>query len=426
MANEARPPATGEGPDDLARPQQDEPATPDEPTTPSGGRHRAAGDGRLVHLPAAARPGSTGPRLDGVDAARGLAVLSMLVAHLSPVGGILDVSEYLTAPLFAVLVGLSMGLALDRPRVAKRRFVVDNALRGLLLVLVGVLLQRAYGQIDVVLPYLGLLVLVTAPLALLLRNLPILTLGLVAAGAVLGPLVVERVRDGLATTPTTGGPLDQLLLWTAAGQNYRLVSFLPMALAGVLLVLLLPRLTGLRVTVGIAAVLLAASAVVHGIGRTTVEGAAPYSGTTAEVVSAILLASGAVVVAVGLVLVRDRVPSTRRVLGAVLSPVLAAGRLALTAYTVQILVLAAISAARDGARDDTWPVFLGTTVVVVAVCWALDRFVGTGPLELLVRAARIPERGRHGGPLSGPRTPSDPPTTDAGAPPAPPRPRPQP
>ena len=109
-------------------------------------------------------------RLDGLDAARGLAVVSMLVAHLSPVGGVLDVSEYLTAPLFAVIIGISMGVRLTERRPAPGRVLLDNAQRGLVLIVLGVLLQAIYAQIDVVLPYLGVLIIVLAPLALLLHR----------------------------------------------------------------------------------------------------------------------------------------------------------------------------------------------------------------------------------------------------------------
>ena len=134
-------------------------------------------------------------RLDGLDAARGLAVVSMLVAHLSPVGGVLDVSEYLTAPLFAVIIGISMGVRLTERRPAPTWFLLDNAQRGLVLIVLGVLLQAIYAQIDVVLPYLGVLIIVLAPLALLLHRVPVLTVGLAGALAVVGPIVVERVRE---------------------------------------------------------------------------------------------------------------------------------------------------------------------------------------------------------------------------------------
>ena len=73
---------------------------------------------------------------------------------------------------------------------------------------------------------------------------------------------------------------------------------------------------------------------------------------------------------------------------------LATGRLALTAYALQVLVLAAVAAVRDGAPDDGWAMLAGTTVLVVGVCWLLDRRWGTGPLEWLVHRLRVRPRGR--------------------------------
>ncbi len=167
-------------------------------------------------------------RLDGLYAARGLAVVFMLVAHLSPVGGILDVSEYLTAPLFAVIIGISMGVRLTERRPAPGWFVLDNAQRGLVLIVLGVLLQAIYAQIDVVLPYLGVLIIVLAPLALLLYRVPVLTVGLAGALAVVGPIVVERAREAYPSMADSwpGWSLD-LVTWLATGEHYRLVSFLP-------------------------------------------------------------------------------------------------------------------------------------------------------------------------------------------------------
>ena len=338
-----------------------------------------------------------GGRLEGLDAARGIAVLSMLVAHLSPVGGVLELSEYLTAPLFAVVIAVAMALRLESGTVSAARFVGDNVLRGVLLLVVGVALQMTYGQIDVVLPYLGVLVVVLAPLAVLLRRLPVLTLGAAVGAAVVGPIVMERAR-GLVADGAVTGPLRDLLLWTAAGANYRLASFLPMALGGLVLVMLLGRLDRLLTTTAAAAVLLGTAALVHVMGRATDEGAAAYSGTTAEVVAATFLASGVVLGSFALVLgVRERLPR----LAPALEPVLSTGRLAFTAYTLQILVLAAISPLRGGARDDSFLVLGVTTVLVVGTCLLLDRRFGTGPFELLSRAVRVPQRpdpgqaGRH-------------------------------
>src|SRR5690242_14245552 len=133
-------------------------------------------------------------RLDGLDAARGLAVVSMLVAHLCPAGGVFNVTEYLTAPLFAVIIGVAMGVQFTERRPHAGLFVLDNVQRGVILIVLGLLLQTIYAQIVVVLPYLGVLVIVLAPIALLLHRMPVLTLGVAGALAVLGPLVVDRVR----------------------------------------------------------------------------------------------------------------------------------------------------------------------------------------------------------------------------------------
>ncbi|MBD3782629.1 MAG: DUF418 domain-containing protein [Micrococcales bacterium] len=351
------------------------------------GRHRTRG---RVRVPERVAPGATGPRLAGLDLARGLAVLSMLVAHLAPVGGVLDVSEYLTAPLFALVIGAGTGLALARPGVEAGRFLLDSLLRGLLLVALGVLLQATYDQVDVVLPYLGVLVVVLGPLALALRRLPLLVVGVAAGLAVVGPLVTERARDALG--PGSGTVVRDLVLWLAAGPSYRLVSFLPMALGGLVLALVLPHLAGWRTAAPVFAVLLAAATVVHALGVASPDGAAAYSGTTAEVVAATFLAAAVVVASCAVV---DLLAGRPRP-DAVLAPVLAVGRLALTAYTVQVLLLALVAVFRPGERDDSWLVLALTAVVVVGACWLLDRTWGTGPLELLVRLARVPEGWRSG------------------------------
>ncbi len=360
-------------------------------TSRRSGRHRSGG---RVSVPSRIAPGAGGPRLAGLDVARGLAVLSMLVAHLSPVGGVLGLSEYLAAPLFAVVLGAAMGIALARTGTDPVRFVADNALRGVLLVVLGLLLQAVYGQVDVALPVLGVLVVVLAPLAVGLRRLPVLTLGLAAGAAVLGPVLTERARDAVGADPGAG---PRLLDWLAAGASHRLVSFLPMALGGLALALLLPRLLAWRPAAGVAGVLLAASGVVHALGAASVDGAAPSSGTTAEVVAGTFLAGGVVAASFA---IADLAAVGRWGVRA-LDPVLSLGRLALTAYTVQVLVLALVSLVRDGADDDTWPVLLLTTAIVVGSVWTLDRTWGTGPLELLVRLARLPDGWRPGAAVSG-------------------------
>jgi uncharacterized membrane protein YeiB len=323
-------------------------------------------------------------RLDGLDAARGLACVSMLVAHLCPTGGPFLVSEYLTAPLFAVIIGVSMGVVLTERRPPTARFVRDNLQRGLFLILLGVLLQQVYAQIVVVLPYLGLLIIVMAPLAVLLHRRPVLTMAVAAAGAAAGPLVLERARLALdqhiAAWPSWW---EDLVRWVGAGESYRLVSFLPMALGGLGLATVLRRATRPREGCAAVGALLAASAVAYLLGRSTSHGSAAYSGSTAEVVGATLLAAGAVIASF---LLLDL--ATRLGAGRLVDPVLSTGRLALTAYTLQILFLAIAALARGPVPDDSWLVLTSTTCVVVGGCWLFERRLGTGPLEWVVHRTR--------------------------------------
>ncbi len=368
------------------------------PTYPSGrhrlpaGTHpRPRGDRSTAPVGHAAAAPPPPRRLDGLDLARGVAVLSMLVAHLSPVGGPADVTEYLTAPLFAVVIGVSMGLRTSRePPEPAATVVLDNVLRGALLVALGLVLQPLYSQIVVILPYLGLLVVVLAPLALLLRRTPVLTLGLAAGLAVLSPVLMARARDLAAGRGDDLGTAARTLLdWLATGQSYRLTSLLPMALGGLALAAVLPRAGRGRPGWAVALVLFGTSVATYLLGASSPDGARAYSGTTAEIVGSTFLAAGSVVLAFLVVDV-----GRRWRLGPVLEPVLATGRLALTAYALQVLVLAAVAAVRDGAPDDGWAMLAGTTVVVVGVCWLLDRRWGTGPLEWLARRLRVRPRGR--------------------------------
>ncbi|GAA4396305.1 hypothetical protein GCM10023168_00060 [Fodinibacter luteus] len=332
-------------------------------------------------MPTAARP----PRLDGLDAARGLAVVSMLVAHLSPVGGPLTVSEYLTAPLFAVIIGTSMGVQLAERRPAAGPFLRDNAVRASVLIVLGVLLQRVYHQIAVILPYLGLLVVVLAPLALLLHRMPVRTVVLSAILSIVSPLVMDRARAWTATGGDRPRVVLELVHWLAAGGSYRVISLLAMALGGLALATVLRRAGRLPAAWAVGGLLTVAGLGTYLVGALTPAGASAYSGTTAEISGATLLGCASVVLSFGVVQVlRDHGA------GRVAEPLLATGRLALSAYTLQILWLALVAAVRDQARDDTWWVLGSSLVVVVGSCWALERTWGTGPLEWLVHRLRRP------------------------------------
>ena len=111
----------------------------------------------------AASPPADAPRPArelGVDLARGLALVSMFVAHAAPSPGPLDVlavADHLTFPLFALLVGVGAELgARGRTPVA---YLVASGVRATALFLLGWLLARTGAQVVVVLAPLGVLVL---------------------------------------------------------------------------------------------------------------------------------------------------------------------------------------------------------------------------------------------------------------------------
>lgn len=214
----------------------------------------------------------SGDRLIWLDLARGFAVVSMIIAHTWPWGGLWSVVEYLTAPWFALLIGLSLSLAWQKGRERPARFVLDNVVRGGLLIALGISLQTVYAQIVVVLQTLGALTVVAA------------------------------------------------LLMVA-------------------------------------------------------------SGTSAEVLGATLLSLSATVLCMWLVHVLGAA-GTRRWLGAVVDT----GRMALSAYCLQILALAAIVGLwLPGRRDDHWWVTASVTAICLGTSWLWLRFFRQGPVEAVLR-----------------------------------------
>ncbi|MDV3222310.1 DUF418 domain-containing protein [Intrasporangium sp.] len=331
--------------------------------------------------PASIRP--TGPgigRQFWLDVTRGLAVVSMIVAHTSPWGGLWNVSEYLTAPLFAFLVGVSLHLAWVRSAQRYWLFVAAGLLRGLVLVVLGELLQTVYWSIIVVLQTLGVLTIVLAPVVPLLVRRRWTAYAVSATFALLSPVVMGAARDWLrsaASTPETVWLVDVL----AAGDAYRVTTFVALGAAGIAVTPWLlgrptPRPRGAVPSV----VLLGCSAGAYLIGRATPIGADAYSGTTPEIVGAVLLCAAVTSGARWLVEALGAERAQRW-----LGPVAATGRMALTAYTLQILALAAIVRLWSLRSDDNWATMTGVTVLCVAVSWAWLRALPQGPVEALLR-----------------------------------------
>lgn len=332
----------------------------------------------------------------GVDAVRGLALLSMYVAHTTSradPGAVPLVANLLTAALFATLVGAGAGLTRARPGL--RAAVAGPLIRGAALVVLGLLLNRAGSSIIVILVHLGLLTWLVAVLSRCATRW-VAAIGLVVLST--SPLLLDSLSATDDRLTMTGPHWQSLLLDLAAtGDTYRLSSLLGWAAVGMVLartVVVLPGWTR-QLAVGITALVAATTLLL-------LLRPVPYSGSYAELVVDGLLAGGTLSAGVGLV----RLAGDREV-----GWLADLGRMALTLYALQVLGIAALERWLRPGEPPYGVEVLATLVggsLVLALVWqavpALRRW-GRGPLEggveravALVgggRATSAQLRGRH-------------------------------
>lgn len=344
------------------------------------------------------RPLASGarPRLVWLDVARGLALLSMFTAHVAPSpgpAGVLNLSEFLTAALFAALVGASVDLEADRYGWA--RACGAALVRAAVLVACGWLTGFFGAQVVDVLTHLAVVMVVTV----LLCRLPAAVLAVLGTLAAVAGVWATRAGPQPLTewaAPLLRAGVDPALVdtvvtsWLAHGP-YRILLLCAYGLLGMLLVRLLqrsPRPVALGWAGGGA---VAGAAAVFVARAQTGESPIPYTGTVAEVV----LSLGLVVAALGLcaALTPDRWPWLTGLLAV-------PGAMTLSVYLGHQLYLGwgrvALSRFADGTglwqdaagRDDTW-------FNLAVLC------VGGILLPLLWQALVRPEPWRRG-PLEGP------------------------
>ncbi|MDO9590966.1 MAG: heparan-alpha-glucosaminide N-acetyltransferase domain-containing protein, partial [Microcella sp.] len=297
-------------------------------------------------------------RFSGVDAARGLAVIGMIAAHVWPRTD--QQGELLVdgrpSMLFAVVAGIALGIVSGHaetagvPRADARWRLLIRA--GLLIAL-GLLLWMLPSGIAIILDYYGLMFVLLLPLLFVPR------IALAAVAALL-LVVAPLARDQLVAT---GSPVEQP--WVAASDYlltgyYPALIWLPLLIAGLLCArsdLSSTRTRLLMVTLGTLAS-------VAGYGAAAVlpnATAEAHSSTVPE-----LLGSGGLAVAlVGLALLALDSSATPRVLLIAASPIVAVGRMPLTIYTAHVLVIAAFSPLGPAGQFDAAvgiPLFIGLTV----------------------------------------------------------------
>ena len=360
-------------------------------------------------------------RLTGVDLARAVAVAGMMTIHVLPgedaggIAGLLYQAAHGRASgLFAVLAGVSLGLATRRAERSRTPARVAVAVRGLLVALLGLLLVDAGSRIAIVLPYYGVAFVVVLPFLWW----PARRLAVLAGGwLVLGPLVSFALRGvyGLAAQheqPTLGwlahpGELLRTLALTGYYPVTGWAGYLLLGLAVAKLDLRAPRVAVQVLGAGAftaagswlaSAVLLgplggraelalspAAAALQGHHGSVPTDTAwwlavaAPHSGTPFD----LLHTAGTALAVLGAACLLP-LAVTR-----FLRPVAAFGSMPLTVYTLHVLALA--------AWPEETPAVLALHVgvgVLLATAWRAG--VGRGPLETAVgsaaRAAAAPLR----------------------------------
>ncbi|WP_457100425.1 heparan-alpha-glucosaminide N-acetyltransferase domain-containing protein [Microbacterium sp. P5_E9] len=325
-------------------------------------------------------------RIVVIDVLRGIALLGMLVAHAHPLlpGGeegpisfAMGQLNDIASPLFALTMGISAQLVASRtPRRSWGVLLVQQIARGFILIALGLWLASWGTWVDVVLAYLGVLLIVGAPLLFL----PTIPLAIVAAAVAL----VSAPLNSWAADAVLRAGFDQpdavryLEAWVFVGYNYRLTNLLPFFLLGALL--MRGGLARSRLLIWMAGIGVAAYAVRPLLAKFT-DTALYASGSYPDTLHDVGLVFLVYALVIWLAGIRRSGPA--RVVAAVFQPLRALGSLALSLYVLHVAVLALWmnSGIGYGAGYRWFFILVGGTTAVAWVWW---RFVGTGPIELLM------------------------------------------
>ncbi|KRE42021.1 hypothetical protein ASG74_05975 [Knoellia sp. Soil729] len=331
-------------------------------------------------------------RVLGLDAARGLAVVAMVIAHGLPfVSGrisesaafVLQQVNDLASPLFALVMGVAAGLVFRRSDAARgdARAVV----KGLALILLGTLLEQLDHWVAVILHILGLLLILGTPL---LRLAARWLLGLAAALFVAGPWVIRaatRAAGGVAGGQPPDAPwaTNPLVQWVVLNPHYRVLTLLPVFLVGAVL-----ARRGLRdertawwcalVGLGMVWASFAAELLGHPV---------RFSGDLPDQVQE----NGLALAAYGIVMVTGLARVGQRPLYAVLRQLALLGRVALSLYVGHVLLLVPLIAPFP---EGGWAAMVILLSLSLGTAWGWARLIGQGPVEWALERIAPP---RHAG-----------------------------
>ena len=322
------------------------------------------------------------------DVARGVAILAMLIAHAGPLmsdqpavtaflqGQLNDVAS----PLFATTMGAAAAIVLAKAGTAsaQRTVIVQNVIRGAILVLLGLLLATWGSWIAIVLSFLGIVLAIGTPLVLLGTRALIAVLAVVLViGAPLNDLMLAATGPLITSGERT--PASFLLEWLFLSPHYRVTNLLPWFLFGALLFRI--RFGGRRA----GWILLAVSVPAWWLGPLW-RGASGVEFSPSGSYLDTLHDAGLVFGVLGVIMLLASLGGRRSsaVVHAVFVPFEAIGSISLSLYVFQVAVVGWMSAngISFGTTDPLAWVVLVFGVPMVGILWW--RFVGKGPIEWLI------------------------------------------
>jgi len=321
-------------------------------------------------------------RVLGLDAARGLAVVAMVIAHAVPFiservstsgAFVLQQVNDLASPLFVLVMGVAAGLVFGRGSAS--RGIGRATVRGVALIALGVGLEQLNHWVAVILHILGLLLIVGTPLLALGSRWLV---GIAAALFAAGPWVIEavtRAAGGVAgsAATTAGWAAHPLVQWLLTNTHYRVLTLLPLFLVGAVLGrrgLGDERTSWWCLLGGFA--LVWASFAAELLGHPVV-----FSGDYPDQAQE----NGLALAAYGIVMAVDIAGGRRSTGSAVLRPLALVGQVALSLYVFHVVLLVPLI---PRFPDGGWLPFGLLLAVSLVTAWAWARFVGRGPVEWLI------------------------------------------
>ncbi len=349
----------------------------------------------------------TGGRIVGVDAARGIAVLGMIGAHLVLVDSFdwtrpdtwFDLVNGRSAILFGVMAGISLSLVSERGRqaggVELLRVRISILVRALAIYVIGTLLEAIGTDFPII---LGTYAVVFVAGAWLIswrsRTLVIAA----SAVALLAPPLVLLARLLFYSENSDTFLVETELIYVVLLSEFAAVLWVGFLMVGIVVGRLDLGSAGVQVRLGLVGAGLMILG--YGLGELGNEFAPgdreygswetlllqyPHSATTSEAVGS----TGYALVVLALCLAA----CSTRIGRVLLFPLAAVGALALTAYAGHFVAIALLGPYAEYSTEYT--VFLQFLVVSIIFCVVWRAIFGTGPLERIVAGlarlgARIP------------------------------------